>query len=278
MSGWAPTVRRLLVATGVVGAWWLLGTAGPAHAGTTSASAADAPHAVLAMAADGTGAEARLPIGDRAVPRSRTNSGALPEPLARSAHHAVRATEGRAAARTSVPGASSPHETSGGLTRTMREAEHALPFHPSTVIGRPGAVWRAVTDVASIGPSSGDTGTGHSWTPWRRERADAGNGDRAGARAAGPFAASGASKSGRAVFHAAFSHPAPVPGVDHPDPLPVRAGTPLLAGGQVQPGGGIAHLEGTGAGPRLPFLRTPLPRVVAPALRAATDEPSFSPD
>ncbi|GAA2116186.1 hypothetical protein [Actinomadura alba] len=48
LPAWArdPVVRRLLVVAGIMVAGWLLGTAGPAHAGTSAGPASGTPHTV----------------------------------------------------------------------------------------------------------------------------------------------------------------------------------------------------------------------------------------
>ncbi|MCW2898393.1 MAG: hypothetical protein JWO67_658 [Streptosporangiaceae bacterium] len=244
-------VRRLLVLAGMMMGGWLLGGGVHASAGTLPAPGTGSPHAVLRTVAGFAGAE----------PGLLKDGG--------SGEHTGTSSESTPAAVTGIHGAAS---------QALRGARRTLPISSPTVLGSPGRVWRAVTGLASIGSWRDVTGPGLPWTPWHRNLAVAGTGERTGAQLPGALAASGASKDGW-VLGAARTQPAPFPGAESPRPAPRSPAETLLAvAGPILMGGGLAHIPRTAAAARSKAVQTPRPGAAAPAIRSATDEPSFSPD
>ncbi|MBC6458473.1 hypothetical protein [Actinomadura sp. HBU206391] len=278
-SARGPIARRLLVVAGIAAAGWLLGAAGPAHADTSAGPAGMAPG--MERPVLGTVSDVAATTPAPAVERPEAGSsgrrfGTTPDLILVPALE-TGAPFAPATAEASVPGASSLRKVSGGLAGSLREAERALPVHPSTVLDAPGLARAVDIDLASIGPWPGSAGADLSWTPRHRHGAKAGTGDRTGVRTPGPLAVSGASKGGRATFGAAFSYPAPIPGAELPQPLAAPAHVRPSVGPTLT-GAGIAHLAGPGALARPSRVPAPPSCVVAPAVHSAADEPSCSPD
>jgi hypothetical protein len=303
----SSTVRRLFVVGGIAATGWLLGSAGQAHADTAVPApvAAIVPHAALSPVAAGAGladkvrhvAHDGVPVHELSVRGStKTTSGA--------AHSSPGHSRGRKTGNTAdeaLPAprvsAASPHGIisdlahtladpvlnlfgQGGIHGAVVQVSDALPVHPSAIFQElPGKIKQAVAELVSAGSPMGCTPSGISWALWQREGAAAGGGDRRAANAVTVHTASGAPKnagSGWTVAHAVVSHPAPGP--EFPRPTSPRPGGVAALCGSAPTGTGFGHVIRPGANARPTLVLPPMLGEVPPAVHAATDEPSFSPD
>jgi hypothetical protein len=168
----------------------------------------------------------------------------------------------------------------GGIHGTVLAVSDVLPVHPSLIFeALPGKIKQVVAELVSAGSATGCTPTGVSWALWHRNGAVAGGGHRKAAGAVAVGTASGAPKSagiGWAVTHAVFSHPAPGPEI--PRPVSPQPGGASVSSGSALLCGWLGHVIRPGANARPTLALPPTFGAVPPAVHAATDEPSFSPD
>ncbi|MCW2912899.1 MAG: hypothetical protein JWN52_967 [Actinomycetia bacterium] len=304
----SSTVRRLLVVGGIAVAGWLLGSAGQAHADTAVPEpvAAVLPHTPFSPVVDGTGlagnvlhgAPDRAPVHAQSVHSStKTTSSAAPSSPAHSRGRTAGGTVSGALSATRVSAASVPHGAISDLAHTLVDpvlnlfgqggihgaattVSDALFVRPPAIFQElPGKIKRAMAGLASAGSAASRTSPGVSWALWHREGAAAGSGDRRTADAVAAGTASGAPEStgsGRIVTRAAFSHPAPGP--EFPRPMSPQSGGVSILSGTALTGAGLGHAIRPGAHARPTFVLPPVLGAVPPAVHAATDEPSLSPD
>jgi hypothetical protein len=306
--GRSSTVRRLLVVGGIAAAGWLLGSAGQAQADTVVPApvAAVVPHAALSSVADGTGLADKVrheahvgdPVHVQSVRGSiETASGAAHWSPGHPRGHQTKGTTGGAVPAPRVSTAPPSHGIIGDLARTLADpvqnlfgqggihgaavqVSDALPVRPSAIFGElPGKIEQAVAELVSAGSPMDCTPSGISWALWHRDDAVAGGGGRRAANAVTARTVSGAPKdagSGWTVTRAVVSQPAPGP--ESPRPLsPQPAGASSLCG-PASADMGLGHVLRPGVSSRPTFVLPPMLGEVPPAVHAASDEPSFSPD
>jgi hypothetical protein len=303
----SSTVRRLFVVGGIAVAGWLLGSAGQAHADTAVPApvAAVVPHAVISPVIDGTGLIGKAkPVAHGSGPNhgqsvrgsTKTTSDAAPSP-AHSRGCATGGTAKGALPATRVSAASLPHGAVSDLARTLADpvlnlfgqggihgtalaVSNALSVRPSVILEElPGKIEQTVAELASAGSTADCTAPGVSWALWHRDDAVAGSGGRKAANAVVAAPVSGALKdtwSGWTVMRAVLSHPTPGPEV--PRSMSLQPGGASTLSGSVFTAGGLGHITRPGANARLTLALPPMLGAVPPAVHAATDEPSFSPD
>jgi hypothetical protein len=297
------------VVGGIAATGWLLGSAGQAHADTAvpASVAAVVPHAALSPVTHGAGLADKVrheahgggPVHAQSVRGSvKTASGAAHSSPGHSRGHQTEHTTDGALPAPRVSAASPPHGIISDLARTLADpvqnlfgqggihgaavqVSDALPVRPSAIFEElPGKIEQAVAELVSAGSPMDCTPSGISWALWHREGAVAGGGgDRQAANAVAAHTASGAPKaagSGWTVARVVVSHPAPGP--EFPRPVSPQSGGVSALCGSAPAGTGLWHVIRPGADTRPTFVLPPMLGEVPPAVHAATDEPSFSPD
>jgi hypothetical protein len=304
----SSTVRRLFVVGGIAVAGWLLGSAGQAHADTAVPApvAAVVPHTVISPVVDDSGLAGKAQPGAHgSVPNhgqsvrgsTKTTSGVAHSSPAHPRGCPTRGTTNGALPATRVSAASLPHGAvsdlartladpvlnlfgQGGMHGTAKAVSDALSVRPSVILEElPGKIGQAMAELVSAGSVADCTAPGVSWALWHREGAVAGSADRKAANAVAAGTVSGAPEntwSGWTVTRAVFSHPAPGP--EFPRSMCPQPGGVSVLSGSALTSGWLGPFTRPGANARPTLALPPMFGAVPPAVHAATDEPSFSPD